>query len=566
MDDAVARWAASPSPALAAEVFGALVDGELLLPVRARVVSDQTAPATGLHAEKEAELDIVTVELADGRRVLPGFTSADRMRRWRIDARPVRSAVRDACRAVLDEGWAGIVVDPSTHDFVIGVPAVRALAEGFVPAAGDESVSVGAVIGADLLPLEVAAAPDALVAALRRALAREPVVGEAWLLRAEPTLDVGLALRVPLDAAGLATIAQRVAGRLAGVPGAQRLSLAALDPATAAEVASARRGSRPDTAPHLVLVFVGDQSVRTSTDLQAEISSPTCAASRPTGLVRRPSRCLTASGLVLAPPSRPRPVRERPADEPRLRAGLFAFRARSGRAPPLFSSYEEAPSAPSPASTTGSGSPRCASSGPNGEQVGIVRIERRAAAGPGSRPRPRRGRAQARPPVCKLMDYGKFKYENAQKAREARRNQAHTVIKEMKLRPKIDPHDYETKKGHVVRFLKAGDKVKVTIMFRGREQSRPELGLPAAAAAGRRRRGARLRRDQRQAGRPQHDHGHGAAPRVKELAAKSRPVKKLKDDEDEYAARRRGRRSFDSDRHRRGHRRAQTVEAVDETA
>jgi translation initiation factor IF-3 len=75
------------------------------------------------------------------------------------------------------------------------------------------------------------------------------------------------------------------------------------------------------------------------------------------------------------------------------------------------------------------------------------------------------------------MDYGKWKYETAQKAREARRNQSHTIIKEMKLRPKIDPHDYETKKGHVVRFLKAGDKVKITIMFRGREQSRPELGF-----------------------------------------------------------------------------------------
>src|SRR5690349_24991719 len=74
------------------------------------------------------------------------------------------------------------------------------------------------------------------------------------------------------------------------------------------------------------------------------------------------------------------------------------------------------------------------------------------------------------------MDYGKFKYESAMKERESRRNQAHTVIKEMKLRPKIDPHDYDTKKGHVVRFLNAGDKVKITIMFRGREQSRPELG------------------------------------------------------------------------------------------
>jgi translation initiation factor IF-3 len=74
------------------------------------------------------------------------------------------------------------------------------------------------------------------------------------------------------------------------------------------------------------------------------------------------------------------------------------------------------------------------------------------------------------------MDYGKFKYESALKARESRKNQAQTIIKEIKLRPKIDPHDYGTKKGHVERFLKAGDKVKVTIMFRGREQSRPELG------------------------------------------------------------------------------------------
>jgi translation initiation factor IF-3 len=84
---------------------------------------------------------------------------------------------------------------------------------------------------------------------------------------------------------------------------------------------------------------------------------------------------------------------------------------------------------------------------------------------------------QGRPPVAKLMDYGKFKYENAQKAREARRNQTNVIIKEMKLRPKIDAHDYETKKGHVVRFLRQGDKVKITIMFRGREQHRPELGF-----------------------------------------------------------------------------------------
>ena len=75
------------------------------------------------------------------------------------------------------------------------------------------------------------------------------------------------------------------------------------------------------------------------------------------------------------------------------------------------------------------------------------------------------------------MDYGKFKYESDMKAREARRNQANTVLKEIRFRLKIDPHDYATKKGHVVRFLEGGDKVKVMIMFRGREQSRPEMGM-----------------------------------------------------------------------------------------
>lgn len=83
----------------------------------------------------------------------------------------------------------------------------------------------------------------------------------------------------------------------------------------------------------------------------------------------------------------------------------------------------------------------------------------------------------AHPPVAKLMDYGKFKYELAQKARDSRRNQANTQLKEIRFRLKIDEHDYETKKGHVVRFLDGGDKVKVMIMFRGREQSRPEMGV-----------------------------------------------------------------------------------------
>ena len=115
--------------------------------------------------------------------------------------------------------------------------------------------------------------------------------------------------------------------------------------------------------------------------------------------------------------------------------------------------------------------------GPNGETVGIVPTDQALKLAQEADLDLVEIAPQGRPPVCKLMDYGKFKYENAQKAREARRNQTNVIIKEMKLRPKIDQHDYETKKGHVVRFLGAGDKVKITIMFRGREQHRPELGF-----------------------------------------------------------------------------------------
>src|SRR5690606_25818017 len=114
--------------------------------------------------------------------------------------------------------------------------------------------------------------------------------------------------------------------------------------------------------------------------------------------------------------------------------------------------------------------------GPQGEQVGIVRIEDALRLAQEADLDLVEVAPDSRPPVAKLMDYGKFKYEAAVKAREARRNQANTEIKEMRFRLKIDDHDYETKKGHVVRFLKGGDKVKVTIMFRGREQSRPEMG------------------------------------------------------------------------------------------
>ena len=114
--------------------------------------------------------------------------------------------------------------------------------------------------------------------------------------------------------------------------------------------------------------------------------------------------------------------------------------------------------------------------GAAGEQIGIVGIEDALRLAMEADLDLVEVAPEAKPPVCKIMDYGKFKYEAAVKAREARKNQVNTVIKEMKLRPKIDQHDYETKKGHIERFLSQGDKVKITIMFRGREQSRPELG------------------------------------------------------------------------------------------
>ena len=115
--------------------------------------------------------------------------------------------------------------------------------------------------------------------------------------------------------------------------------------------------------------------------------------------------------------------------------------------------------------------------GPAGEQVGIVRIDQALKLAQESELDLVEVAPEARPPVAKLMDFGKFKYESAMKERAARKNQANTILKEIRYRLKIDDHDYATKTGHVTRFLKGGDKVKVMIMFRGREQSRPEMGM-----------------------------------------------------------------------------------------
>ena len=145
--------------------------------------------------------------------------------------------------------------------------------------------------------------------------------------------------------------------------------------------------------------------------------------------------------------------------------------------------------------------------GPNGEQVGIVAIGDALRLAQESDLDLVEVAPMARPPVCKLMDYGKFKYESAMKAREARKNQAHTIIKEMKLRPKIDPHDYDDQEGSRRPVPQAGRQGQDHDHVPRPRAVPARAGLPAAAAARQRRRGARFRRVGAEAGRPKHDHG-----------------------------------------------------------
>jgi translation initiation factor IF-3 len=114
--------------------------------------------------------------------------------------------------------------------------------------------------------------------------------------------------------------------------------------------------------------------------------------------------------------------------------------------------------------------------GADGQQVGIISIEDALAMAESQDLDLVEVAAQADPPVCRIMDYSKWKYEQAVRQKEARKKQSLIVVKEIKMRPKIDRHDYETKKGHVERFLRQGAKVKVTIMFRGREMAHADRG------------------------------------------------------------------------------------------
>jgi translation initiation factor IF-3 len=114
--------------------------------------------------------------------------------------------------------------------------------------------------------------------------------------------------------------------------------------------------------------------------------------------------------------------------------------------------------------------------GADGEQVGVIPTEEALERAQAEDLDLGEVAPEAKPPVARLLDYSKYKYEQEQKAKAARKHQQQVNVREIKLRPKIADHDYETKKGHVERFLRQRDKVKVTIMFRGREQAHPERG------------------------------------------------------------------------------------------
>lgn len=115
--------------------------------------------------------------------------------------------------------------------------------------------------------------------------------------------------------------------------------------------------------------------------------------------------------------------------------------------------------------------------GPEGEQVGIVPIRQALDLAAEVGLDLVEVAADSTPPVCRLMDYGRFKYEASQKARESRRNQQQVVVKQINFRVAIDKNDYATKRGHITRFLGSGFKVKASVWLRGRGQSRPEQGV-----------------------------------------------------------------------------------------
>jgi hypothetical protein len=202
------------------EVLAALLDAEVFACITATSTAEHVAEATGLRAESSAEMAVVMMAGPDGSRALPVFSSADAMKRWRLDVRPVRMTGREAAQAARDQGCAALVVDGA-----VTVGELSDLAAGWVPVVGSAlATRVGAA--ALVAPVDV---PSDLVAALRTAV-RGEALRSARLLQGPDGLVLGVAPRTALGPAELAGLAARVMSRLAEALPAEGLDLAQVPP------------------------------------------------------------------------------------------------------------------------------------------------------------------------------------------------------------------------------------------------------------------------------------------------------------------------------------------------
>lgn len=191
-----------------AEVLAALVDARVFAAIRAASTAEHVTER-GLRAESSAEMAVLLLGADDGSRALPVFTEATAVRRWRLEARPVRLTGTQACQAALDEGAEALVLDPGGAGVVLDATEVRALAQGWVPVPGSDLATRHAEVPLTT-PCDV---PEALVRVLAAAL-RPERLRAARLLQGPDGLVLGVAPRRPLDPPALAAVAQRVVNRL----------------------------------------------------------------------------------------------------------------------------------------------------------------------------------------------------------------------------------------------------------------------------------------------------------------------------------------------------------------
>lgn len=241
---ALAAWRSAPTDAARAEVAAALLDARVLVPVAALLVATGTDTASGRAVDKETDLALMTLERPDGARAVVAFSSTDALRRWRLDARPVRVRGQVACRAAVDDGADALVLDPGDGGaYAVEGSELRAVAAGDVPVAGAAAGTAARVVGEgfDLRPLVPADAP-VLAAALGPALAGVTGVLEAWLVRVElpgePSRPgVALVLEAP------AALGAAAAALLAALPAGDEADVLVLDAARRAGLV--RAGAAP---------------------------------------------------------------------------------------------------------------------------------------------------------------------------------------------------------------------------------------------------------------------------------------------------------------------------------